>query len=108
MPLFPDRERAFEGKFALDEENRFKALARRNRMIGRWAAERLGCSGTVADDYIKDISGAIAVADADDVIAAKLMGDFERAGIAASEADIRDKIAEFMAQATLQTDIGGA
>ena len=72
MTTFDDRERAFENKFALDEELRFKATARRNKLLGLWAAERLGRSGAEADAYAKSV----------------VMADFEEAG----EEDVLRKV----------------
>lgn len=55
MTTFDDRENAFEAKFAHDEETQFKAVARRNKLLGLWAAEQLGKSGAEADEYAKSV-----------------------------------------------------
>jgi len=59
MTLFEDRERAFEQMFVHDEEARFRALARRNKLLGQWAARQLGLAGTKADAYVRDISESL-------------------------------------------------
>jgi hypothetical protein len=57
MSLFNDRERAFEQMFVHDEEARFRALAKRNRLLGQWAASQLGLTGEAADAYVREIRG---------------------------------------------------
>ena len=58
MTTFDDRERSFEKKFAMDQELKFKAEARRNRLLGQWAAAKLGLSGSEVDDYVKAVRKA--------------------------------------------------
>ena len=58
MPIFPDREKEFENRFKHDEELRFKATARRNRMLGLWAAKLLGLAGEAAEAYAKEVVAA--------------------------------------------------
>lgn len=58
MPTFADREKEFEARFKHDEELRFKVVARRNRLVGLWAAQRLGLSGEAAEAYAKEIVAA--------------------------------------------------
>ena len=99
MTIFNEREDAFEKKFALDEEMRFKATARRNRLLGLWAADRLGRSGAEADAYAKSVVLADFEEAGDEDVVRKLRIDFENAGIAASEAEIRRKMDELMARA---------
>lgn len=96
MTTFDDRENAYENKFAHDEELRFKAEARCNKMLGLWAAEHLGKSGAAAEEYAKSVVLAdFEEAGHDDVIR-KVVGDL---GDLASEETIRAKRAEFLAQA---------
>ncbi|WP_264213356.1 DUF1476 domain-containing protein [Leisingera thetidis] len=96
MTTFDEREQAFEAKFAHDEEMQFKARARRNKLLGLWAAELLGKSGLAADDYARSIVAAdLEEAGHEDVVR-KLTGDL---GIQASEEQIRRKLLELMPQA---------
>ncbi|MGX9350329.1 DUF1476 domain-containing protein [Shimia sp. W99] len=99
MTTFDDRENAFENKFAHDEEMKFKAEARCNKMLGLWAAEQMGKSGQEADDYAKTVVIAdFEEAGHEDVIR-KVVGDLE--GHVTAEV-IRAKRAELLAQAQEQ------
>ncbi len=98
MTTMQDREKAFEAKFALDEELRFKALARRNRLLGLWAAGLLNKSDPEA--YARDVIAA-EIAGHEDVMR-KIKADFEAAGVAQSEDEIRVRMLEFLAQAVEQ------
>ena len=97
MTTFDKRENAFEGKFALDAELQFKAEARRNRMLGLWAAGKLGKSGASAEAYAESLVMAdIAAAGSEDVYR-KIKADFDAAGVQQTEHQIRRTMAEFMA-----------
>ena len=91
---FDDRERAFENKFAHDEALRFKATARRNKLLGLWAAEKLGLSGDAADAYAKEVVKADFEQPGDDDVVRKLLADFAAKGVAVGESEIRHKMAE--------------
>ena len=100
MTTMQEREKAFEAKFALDEELRFRALARRNRLLGLWAAGLLNQADPEA--YARDVIAAdIEEAGHEDVLR-KIKADFDAAGVAQSEADIRVRMLEFLAQAVEQ------
>lgn len=99
MPSLKDREEGFERKFALDEELRFKATARRNRMLGLWAAEKLGKSGTDADAYSKEVVMSDFEEAGDHDVVRKILKDFEAAGVDQSEHQIRRTMEEMMGQA---------
>jgi len=99
MSTFDNRERAFENKFAHDAEMQFKAEARRNRLLGLWAAELLGLSGDEADAYAKTVIRADFEEAGDEDVYRKLAGDFAREGIQISEADLRAKMREFLVEA---------
>lgn len=99
MTTFDDRERGFERKFALDEELRFKATARRNKLLGQWAAQKLGKSGEEADAYAKSVVMADFEEAGDDDVLRKVKGDFDAAGTGVSDAEIRRAMDELMAQA---------
>ena len=86
MTTFDKREEGFEKKFALDEEQKFKAEARRNRLLGLWAAEKLGLSGDAASAYAKEIVAAEFGEGGDADVIRKVLGDLSAKGIAVTEA----------------------
>ena len=88
MTSFDEREKGFERKFAHDEELSFKANALRNKMLGMWAAERLGKSGEEAAQYAKDIVMVDFEAEGDQDVIGKLLKDFYNAEIHITEAEI--------------------
>ena len=102
MNTMKDRETAFESKFALDEEMRFRATARRNKLLGLWAAEKLGKSGEAADAYAKTVVAADLEAAGDEDVFRKIRGDFDAAGVAQSDHQIRRTMDELMAVAVEQ------
>ncbi|MBO6549920.1 MAG: DUF1476 domain-containing protein [Rhizobiales bacterium] len=95
MNNFEDREKAFEAKFAHDEELRFKVDARRDKLLGLWLAEKMGKTGDDAENYAKEvvISDLKEAGDAD--IIAKVMTDIKDAGLDISEEQIVEKLSEF-------------
>jgi hypothetical protein len=99
MPDMKDRETAFENKFALDEELRFKAMARRNKLVGLWAAEKLGKSGDAADAYAKEVVMADFEEAGDDDVFRKLRGDL---GADVSDHQIRREMESLLAVAIEQ------
>lgn len=99
MTTFDDRENAFENKFAHDAEMQFRAEARRNKLLGLWAAELMGKSGDEADAYAKEVvKSDFEEAGHEDVVR-KVKGDL---GDLASEQDIRVKMTELLAVAKAQ------
>ena len=106
MTTFDKREEAFEKKFALDEEETFKAIARRNRLMGLWVAEKLGKSGAAADAYAKEVVAAEFEEGGDKAVLRKLMGDLSARGVAVSEADIVQRMAELLVIAIAQVKAG--
>ena len=104
MTTFDDREKAFEKKFVLDEETRFKATVRRNRLLGLWAAEKLGLSGSDAEDYAKAVIKADFEVPGDEDILRKLRTDFAAKNVDLSEHQIKHTISEFMAKAMQQLE----
>lgn len=102
MTLFEDRERAFEQMFVHDEEARFRALARRNRLLGQWAATQLGLTGQKADDYVTEIGRSLVARVVDEGLVEKLRADFEANGVSFSDEQIREKMTELMAAAVTQ------
>jgi hypothetical protein len=106
MTTFDKREEGFEKKFALDEEQKFKAEARRNRLLGLWAAAKLGISGEAANAYARDIVAAEFSEGGDAAVVRKVMGDLSAKGIAVTEAQVRTEMTELMAQAVAQVKAG--
>jgi len=99
MTTFDKREEGFENKFAHDEELRFKARARRNKLAGLWAAEKLGLTGTAAETYAASIVTADLDRPGSDGVFAKLRKDFDEKGVAQSDHQIRRTMEEAMAKA---------
>lgn len=97
MTTFDKREDAFEKQFAHDEELRFKATARRNKMLGHWAAEKLGLSGAEADSYA--LSVVMAEFEGDHDVAHKIHKDFDAKGVDQSDHQIARTMSELMAKA---------
>ena len=106
MTTFDKREEGFEKKFALDEEQKFKAMARRNRLLGLWAAEKLGLSGEEANAYAKDVVAADFEEAGDNDVLHKVLKDLTAKGNAITEAELRAKMDELMAQAIAQVKAG--
>ena len=92
MTTFDDRERAFESQYARDQEMQFKIVARRNRLLGQWAAKKMGLTEAEADAYARDeIRSDFEEAGDDDVIR-KLLGDLTSAGVEIEESAIRQAL----------------
>jgi hypothetical protein len=104
MTTFDKREEGFEKKFAHDEELKFKATARRNRMAGLWAAEKLGLTGPEADAYARDV--VLAGMEGEGVVA-KLRKDFDAKGVAQSDHQIHRHMDTLLAQAVAQLKTSG-
>ena len=94
MTTFDDREKGFESKYALDQEQEFKAMARRNKLLGLWAAEKMGLSPESAEDYAKAVVRADFEQPGDEDVFRKLDQDFKGSGISVSEGEIRSKMDE--------------
>jgi len=99
MTSMKDREEGFERKFAFDEELRFKATARRNKMLGLWAAEKLGKTGADAEAYAKEVVASDFEEAGDHDVFRKVRKDFDAAGVDQSDHQIRRTMDELMAQA---------
>jgi hypothetical protein len=102
MTTFDKREEGFEKQFAHDQELRFKANARRNKLLGLWAAEKLGLTGADAEAYAKEVVVADLEAPGDDDVFQKLRRDFDAKGVAQSDHQIRRTMDEMMAMAISQ------
>ena len=99
MSTFDDRENAFENKFAHDAEMQFKAEARRNKLLGLWAADLLGKTGDAADEYAKEVIKSDFEEAGDEDVYRKVSGDL---GDKVDEATIRGKMHSLMAEAKAQ------
>jgi hypothetical protein len=104
MTTFDEREKSFEKKFALDQELRFRSEQRRNRLLGEWAAARLGISGTGVDDYVKALRKADLATKGDEDVFQKLRQDFDAKGVAVSDAELRKAMVDCLAQAVSQIE----
>jgi hypothetical protein len=102
MTTFDKREEGFEKQFAHDEELKFKALARRNKLLGLWAAEKLGKSGADAEAYAREVIAADVEEQGEEDVYRKLRRDFDAARLDVSEHRIRRAMSEFMTQAIAQ------
>ena len=106
MTTFDKREEGFERKFALDEEQKFKAEARRNRLLGMWAAAKLGITGDAATAYAKEIVAAEFGEGGDADVVRKVIADLGAKGITVTEAQVHAQMTELMAQAIAQVKAG--
>ena len=102
MTTFDDRERAFENKFAHDQEMQFRIQARRNRLLGEWAAAKMGLTPEETDAYAKAVVQADFEEAGDEDVIRKLLGDLTAADCDVSEADIRSKLEECSVEARRQ------
>jgi hypothetical protein len=107
MTTFDKREEGFEKQFAHDEELRFKANARRNKLLGLWAAEKLGKSGADADAYAKEVVMADFEEAGDHDVFRKIRKDFDANGVSQSDHQIRRTMDELMAAAIAQIKTAG-
>jgi hypothetical protein len=104
MTTFDRREEAFEQQFAHDEELKFKATARRNKLLGLWAAEKLGLSGAQADSYALSVVMLDVEYKAD--VAQKIRKDFDAKGVAQSDHQVARTMSELMARAVADIKAG--
>jgi hypothetical protein len=104
MTTFEDREKGFERKFAHDEELKFKATARRNKLIGLWAAEKMGLIGDEAQAYAREVIKADLADPGDEDVFRKVRADFDAKGVDQSDHQIRRVIGEMMAEAVRQIE----
>jgi hypothetical protein len=104
MTSFDDREKGFERKFALDEEQDFKATARRNRMLAEWAAGLMGLE--TPDEYIRAVIKSDFEQPGDEDVLRKVFGDLKGSGVSATEGEVRMKMDELLAVAREQIKSG--
>ena len=106
MTTFDKREEGFERKFALDEELKFKAEARRNKLLGLWVAEKLGMTGEAAAAYAKEVVAADFEEAGDNDVVHKVTRDLAAKGEAITESELRARMDELMARAIAQVAAG--
>ena len=106
MSSFDKRGDAYENKFALDESQKFKAEARRNKLLGLWTAEQLGLTGDEAAAYAKEVVASDFEEAGDGDVLRKVQGDLAAKGVTVTEPTIRAKMDELMATAILQVKAG--
>lgn len=99
MTQFNQREKAFEAKFQQDQELQFKVTARRNKLLGLWAAQQLGLEGGDAEAYAKDVVASDFDEPGDDDVLRKVLQDMEAKNIAATEQSVRAEMIRLMDQA---------
>jgi len=104
MSAFDEREKGFEGKFARDEELEFRAHSRRNRLLGEWAAKRMGLENV--DDYARAVVRSDFEQPGDEDVLRKVSQDLVGAGLEVRESEVRSKMDEFLAIAREQVKAG--
>jgi len=107
MTTFDDREKSYEKKFALDQELKFKAESRRNKLLAEWAAAKLGITGAAVDDYVKAVRKADLAQKGDEDVLQKLSADFKAKGVSMTDAELRRAMSDFLAQAVRQIESEG-
>ena len=102
MTTFDDRERAFESQYARDEEMQFRIIARRNRLMGEWAAGLMALTDVEATSYAKDVVRADFEEAGDEDVIRKLLGDLTSAGVDIDDARIREALGHKTVEARRQ------
>lgn len=102
MSGMDERRNTFENKFAHDEDLRFRAIARRNKMLGLWAAEKLGKTGEDAQAYAGEVVRADFEEAGDEDVIRKITADFSAASVNVSDAELRTQLIDFLEEAVKQ------
>ena len=102
MTTFDERQKGFEKKFAMDQDLKFRAESRRNKMMAEWAAGKLGISGAALDDYVKAVRKADLEEKGDDDVFRKIRNDLDAKNIAVSDTEIREAMFRFLETAVTQ------
>jgi len=102
MSIFDERKKGRDAQYAHEQENEFKAQARRNKLLGLWAAELMGKAGEEAEAYAKEVIVADFEEAGDDDVFRKIRKDFDAAGVEKSDHQIRQKMDELLAEARAQ------
>jgi hypothetical protein len=104
MTTFNEREKSFEKKFALDQDLKFRAEQRRNRLLGQWAAQKMGLTGTAVDDYVKAVRKADLAEKGDEDVFRKVRKDLDEKGVAVTDSELRKVIGELLVAAVTQIE----
>ena len=104
MTTFDDREKGFEAKYKHDQDLRFKVMARRNKLLGLWAAEKMGVSGADAETYSKEVIASDFDRPGDDDVLEKVHGDLAAKGLDLSDKDVRNEMERLLAVARQQIE----
>lgn len=104
MTTFDERQKGFEKKFAMDQDLKFKAESRRNKLLAEWAAGKLGLTGTAVEDYVRAVRKADLAEKGDEDLFRKLRKDFDDKAVKVSDADIRKQIGDLLAQAVASVE----
>ncbi len=102
MTTFDDREHAFEAKFAHDEEMAFRVTARRNKLVGQWAAGKMGLTAEETDSYAKSVVQADFEEAGEEDVVRKLLGDLTAAGVDTTDEEVRKALADHTVEARRQ------
>ncbi|MEY3905760.1 MAG: hypothetical protein RIR59_583 [Pseudomonadota bacterium] len=102
MTTFDDRETAFENKFAHDQDMAFRITARRNKLVGQWAAEKMGLTAAETDAYAKSVVQADFEEAGDEDVIRKLLGDLIAAGVETSDEEVRKALSDQAVEARRQ------
>jgi hypothetical protein len=106
MPTFDDREKGYENKFAHDQQLAFKAVVRRNKLLGLWAADLMGLKGDAADAYAKEVVKADFEEVGEEDVFRKIRRDFDAKSVTQSDHQIRRRMEELLAEAQAQVAKG--
>lgn len=104
MTTFDSREKGFENKFAHDQDLKFKAESRRNKLLAEWAGAKLGITDAALEDYVKAVRKADLAEKGDEDVFRKIRKDFDDKGVAVSDADLRKQITGLLAEAVRQIE----
>ncbi|MFM9845687.1 MAG: DUF1476 domain-containing protein [Hyphomicrobiaceae bacterium] len=104
MTTFDEREKSYEKKFAMDQDLKFKAESRRNKLLGEWAAAKMGLSGTEIEDYVKAVRKSDLAQKGDDDVFQKVSKDLADKGVNVGPTEVRKMMGEFLAQAVSQIE----
>lgn len=102
MAIFEEREKGFEEKFAHDEELQFRVVARRNRLLGLWVAEKMGLTGADAEAYAMDVVASDLDRNGDETVFDRIRGDMHSSGLEISEKRVRSQMQELIDEAHKQ------
>jgi hypothetical protein len=106
MTTFDDREKGFESKFAHDQDLKFRAEARRNKLLAEWAAAKLGITGAALEDYVKAVRRADLEEKGDEDVFRKIRKDFDEGGVTVPDAEIRAMMGEYLSKAVGEIESG--